>query len=70
MEYWDLLQEEVKLNAATDFSFKYHYIGSGDWSNWQQYSVDVSTQTNIEIPERQSVFAIPLTSIKKNATSN
>jgi hypothetical protein len=70
MEYWDLLQKEVKLNAVTDFSFNYHYRDSGNWDEWQQYAVEVSNKTTVDIPERQSVFSIPLTSIKKNATSN
>jgi len=70
MEYWNLIQEEFKLNSIIDFSFKYHYVDTGNWSDWEKYSVEVSNQSSMDIPERQSVFSIPLTSIKKNAVSN
>jgi hypothetical protein len=71
MEYWALLQEEVTLNETTDFSFEYHYVGTGDWSNWKDYSVEVSTKSATTIPEKETMYAIPVTSIKRsNGTSN
>jgi Radical SAM superfamily/B12 binding domain len=71
MEYWALLQEEVKLNAEKDFSFKYHYLGTGDWSNWKDYAVEVSTLSATPIPEKETMHTIPITSIKRsNGTSN
>jgi radical SAM superfamily enzyme YgiQ (UPF0313 family) len=72
MEYWNLIQEEFKLNKEIDFSFKYHYVGTGDWSNWKDYSVNVSSTSTLQIPERQSVFSVSLDSIKRsnNGTSN
>lgn len=65
MEYWALLQEEVVLNKKTDFSFDYHYVGTGDWSNWQDYVVEVSNKSAIAIPEKETMHKIPITSIKK-----
>jgi hypothetical protein len=72
MEYWELLTKEAELNKVTDFSFDYHYVDTGDWSDWKRYAVEVSNITSVAIPERQSVFSVPLTSIKKreDGTSN
>lgn len=33
----DLLEEEAILNDTVDFSFFYHYKGSGNWGNYKKY---------------------------------
>lgn len=65
MEFWELIQEEFKLNKETDFSFAYHYVGEGDWGNWKDYEVAVSSVSALAVPERPSVFSIPLDKIKR-----
>ena len=67
MEYWDLLQEEERLNAKTDFSFKYHFVGNGDWGDWEKYTVEVSNTSAMQIPEKQTMFTVSLDTIKKVA---
>lgn len=65
MEYWALIQEEFALNKVTDFSFNYHYIDTGDWSDWQEYMVNVSNTANNAIPEKEVMHTIPISSIKR-----
>ncbi len=70
-DFSDLLNEEAKLNATLDFSFEYHYIGSGDWSDFEKYKVAVSDQKRDVIPEKEmlhvpSVQTISVDSIKRN----
>ena len=69
-DFWDLLVEEEKLNSTVDFSFDYHYTSTGDWSN-ASYVVNVPNKTSVEIPEKETMFTIPISSIKKkdNGTS-
>lgn len=64
-DFWEMLLEEERLNKTTDFSFKYHYVGTGDWSNISEYVVDVSNKSDVVIPEKETMFTIPITSIKK-----
>jgi hypothetical protein len=69
-DFWDLLVEEEKLNSTVDFSFDYHYTSTGDWGN-ASYVVNVPNKTSVEIPEKETMFTIPISSIKKkdNGTS-
>ena len=64
MEFWYILEEETRLNKSIDFSFTYHYQDTGDWSNYKDYEVSVSSKTNVQIPEKEMMYAIPITSIK------
>lgn len=68
MEFWELIQEEVKLNDMIDFSFGHHYQDTGDWGNWKDYEVAVSNVSAMAVPERPSVFSIPLDKIKRAQT--
>ena len=68
-DFADLLDEEKHLNATIDFSFKLHWIESGDWSNYADYQVKVSDTTQVVIPEKeamtkQEVISIDISSIK------
>lgn len=36
-QFAELVEEEKRLNRTIDFSFKYEWSGSGDWSDYQQY---------------------------------
>jgi hypothetical protein len=65
MQYWALIQEEFALNKVTDFSFKYHYVDTGDWSNWKDYAIDVPSASKVVIPEKEVMYTIPISSIKK-----
>lgn len=68
-DFADLLDEEEYLNKTIDFSFKYHYVGSGDWSNIQSYIVDVPSESSMESipekPEMSSTQTIDISSIKR-----
>jgi hypothetical protein len=64
-DFWEMLVEEERLNKTTDFSFKYHYVGTGDWSDISQYVVAVADKSDVVIPEKETMFSIPLTSIKR-----
>jgi hypothetical protein len=65
MEFWELIQEEFKLNKETDFSFAYHYVGEGDWGNTADYAIDVPSKSTVAIPEKDTMFSIPLDKIKR-----
>jgi len=69
-QFGDLLKEELFLNQTIDFSFKHHYKGTGDWSNYQDFKVEVSTKSSGQLPEKEMMFAIPIDKIgfKKNET--
>jgi hypothetical protein len=56
-DFMDLLNEEAHLNATVDFTFNYHYIGSGDWGNYTDYEVAVSDTKREAIPEKQAMLA-------------
>jgi hypothetical protein len=62
-DFWELLVEEEKLNATVDFSFKYHYVGEGDWSNFEDYKIDVSNTSAVIIPEKETMHTIPISKI-------
>jgi hypothetical protein len=66
----DLLNEEQLLNETIDFSFKLHWIESGDWGDYSKYEVQVSDTTAVIIPEKDAMTAkefvtIDVTTIKK-----
>jgi radical SAM superfamily enzyme YgiQ (UPF0313 family) len=67
-DFADLLDEEEYLNKTIDFSFKYHYVGEGDWGNFQDYEVEVSNIMRMNsIPEKPSDISavIPISNIKR-----
>jgi hypothetical protein len=69
-DFTDLLNEEQMLNETIDFSFKLHYVESGDWSNYTKYEVKVSDTTNVVIPEKEAMtknefVSVDVKSIKK-----
>ena len=74
-DFADLLDEELLLNKTIDFSFKLHYVKSGDWSNFKDYEVKVSDTTKVVIPEKEAMtkneyVSIDISSIKKNGQNN
>jgi len=71
-DFMDLLNEEKHLNETVDFSFKLHWVDSGDWSNYTDYQVKVADTTNVVIPEKeamskQEVVTIDVASITKRS---
>lgn len=69
-DFNELLLEEETLNRTIDFSFVYSYQDTGDWGNYKDYEVAVSSVGRTIIPEKEAMeFTIPITSIKKK-TSN
>jgi hypothetical protein len=68
-DFADLLDEERLLNSTIDFSFKLHWVESGDWGNYTDYEVKVSDTTSVVIPEKavmtkQEFVSIDISSIK------
>lgn len=53
-DFADLLDEEIALNESIDFGFALHWKGTGDWSNWQDYIVDVSQTKRDAMPEKET----------------
>ena len=64
-DFWELLKEEEHLNKTIDFSFKYNYQGTGNWGDQSQYEISVPDKSTVAIPEKEMMFVIPLTEIKK-----
>jgi hypothetical protein len=64
-DFWELLVEEEKLNATIDFTFKYHYAGEGDWGNTAEYVIDVPDKSTVIIPEKETMFSIPISQITR-----
>lgn len=64
-DFADLLNEEKILNDTIDFSFNIHYVGNGDWSNVNDYKVDVSDTKRDAIPEKEAMDALDFA--KQNA---
>ena len=69
-DFTDLLDEEARLNATIDFSFALVWEGSGDWGDFSNYQVSVSSVKRDLIPEKEvmhvpNTMSIPLTSIKR-----
>lgn len=70
-DFSDLLNEEAHLNATVDFSFKLHWINSGDWGNHTEYEVEVSDTKRDIIPEKEAmhvpeIATIDISQIKKS----
>ena len=53
-DFGALLEEEATLNSTIDFSFHLQWQGTGDWSNYQDYIVDVSSEKRDVIPEKEA----------------
>jgi radical SAM superfamily enzyme YgiQ (UPF0313 family) len=64
-DFWELLLEEEKLNATTDFSFKYHYLDTGNWGDVAAYEIEVPNKSSTVIPEKETMFTIPISKITK-----
>ena len=74
-DFTDLLDEEQLLNETIDFSFKLHWVDSGDWGNYGEYEVKVSDTTSVVIPEKEAMskqefVTIDISSLKKNEQSS
>ena len=46
-DYSKLFDEENTLNDSINWSFEYSYKSQGDWSNHDNYSVDIPSQSSI-----------------------
>ena len=65
-DFSDLLEEERILNSTVDFTFNYRYRNKGSWGNFKDYEIAVPNKMTMEaIPEKESMYVIPITSIKK-----
>jgi len=64
-DFWELLVEEEKLNATIDFSFKYHYLDTGNWGDVATYEIEVPNKSSTVIPEKETMFTIPISKITK-----
>ena len=53
-DFADLLDEEIHLNATINFSFHLDWQGSGDWGDYEQYQVDVSSNKRDVMPEKEA----------------
>jgi hypothetical protein len=67
-DFWELLKEEEHLNKTIDFSFKYRYQGTGNWGDQSQYEISVPDKSSVAIPEKEMMFVIPITELKKKDT--
>jgi hypothetical protein len=45
-DYTKLFDEESKLNKTIDWSFTYSWQGNGEWEDYNQYAIDISTNSN------------------------
>ena len=61
-DFTDLLNEEEMLNDTIDFSFEYHYVGGGDWSDLDQYVVTLAEKSakrdntkDLDLPEKEEM---------------
>jgi hypothetical protein len=66
MKFWEVLQEEFKLNKETDFSFTHRYTGEGNWGDYRNYEIAVPTITSVKIPEKAIMHTIPISNIKRS----
>lgn len=65
-DFTDLLEEERILNSTVDFTFNYRYRNKGQWGNFKDYEIAVPNKMTMEaIPEKEAMYVIPITSIKK-----
>ena len=66
-DFSDLLNEEEKLNNTIDFSFELGWQGSGDWGHFNDYQVQVSDTSRDILPEKETMYSIPISTITKKA---
>jgi anaerobic magnesium-protoporphyrin IX monomethyl ester cyclase len=59
-EFRELLEEEWRLNKTVDFSFNYHYVGTGNWGDFQNYEIAVPNISKTVIPEKEVMKFIPI----------
>jgi len=62
-DFTDLLNEEKLLNETIDFTFKLHWIESGDWGNYADYEIKVSDTKRDIIPEKEAMHVPKVTTI-------
>ena len=48
-DYSKLFDEENTLNKSINWSFEYSYKSQGNWSNYDNYSVDIPSQSSINV---------------------
>jgi len=66
MKFWEVLQEEFKLNKETDFSFTHSYTGEGNWGDYRNYEIAVPAITSVKIPEKAVMHTISISNIKRS----
>jgi len=59
-DFTALLDEEAHLNATIDFSFHCQWQGQGDWSDIDNYRVQVSDSKNTAMPEKEAESGVAL----------
>ena len=62
-DFADLLDEEKLLNDTVDFTFKLHWVESGDWGNYADYEIKVSDTKRDIIPEKEAMFVPEVSTI-------
>jgi hypothetical protein len=62
-DFSDLLNEEKLLNETIDFTFKLHWVESGDWGNYADYEIKVSDTKRDAIPEKEAMHVPEVTTI-------
>ena len=69
-DFTSLLEEEAHLNSTIDFSFKHHFIGTGNWGNADQFKVSASSVKSTIIPEKESMTDNETVDLEPNASNN
>ena len=67
-DFNDLLEEEKQLNKQINFGFECHYTDTGKWNTLNEFAVAIPTKSRIAIPEKETVFSIPIGQIKRKVT--
>lgn len=49
-DYTKLFEEENQLNKSVDWSFEYQYVDQGDWSNFNNYSINIPSHSSMNQP--------------------
>ena len=58
-EFMWLIQEEKIMNQVLDFSFEHVWEGEGDWSNPEQYRIDVPGGESWKLAKAQAAPKLP-----------
>jgi hypothetical protein len=58
-EFMWLIQEEKIMNQVLDFSFEHVWEGEGDWSNPEQYQIDVPGGESWKLAKAQAAAKLP-----------